>query len=118
MLNHALIEILDRCGQAVLDCVAEMQDEAELLASRNTLAAVEANLRTMAQTLGSFPPELSMRLTELDWDGWRGVYEALVEGGPGRRELVWYAVNGLVPATLAIAGRLRRRQPELFAPTP
>lgn len=114
MLNHALIEIVGRCGHAVLDCVAEMQDEAELFASRNTLEAIEANLRTMAQTLGNLPPELSLRLTELDWDGWRGVYEALVEDGPGRRELVWYAVSALVPATLVLAERLRRQQPQLF----
>lgn len=114
MLNHALIQIVDRCGKAVLDCVAELQDEAELFASRNTLAAVEANLRTMAQTLGGLPPELALQLIELDWSGWRGVYDALVEDGPGRRELVWYGVNGLVPATLVLVERLQRQRPELF----
>lgn len=115
MLNQALFQIVDRCGHAILDCVAELQDEDELFASRNTLAAVEEQLAIMARTLGNLPPALSMRLVELDWEGWRGVYEALVERSTlGRRELIWYAVHALVPATLVVVERLRRRQPDLF----
>ncbi len=112
--HGALYDIVLRCGEAVLALIAEMQDDDELFASRNTLAAIEDHLQIMAQTLGNMPPSLQEPLQLIDWNGWRVVHHSLRTGKQPRREVIWYAVCALVPATLALFEHLHRQQPWLF----
>lgn len=112
--HRSICAVIERCGEAILALVAEMGDEDELLASRNTLAALERELLTMAQTLGNLPPPLLHALPLVDWNGWRAIHACLRENRQPRRSEIWYAIRGLVPATLALLQRLRGRQPELF----
>ena len=91
-----------------------MQDEDELFASTLTLRAVEAQLLIMAHTLGNMTPALHQRLMQVDWVGWAALHDKLRNGVQPRREEIWYAVNGLVPQTMALLLDLRRKQPVLF----
>jgi hypothetical protein len=112
--HRALCEVIAGCGEAVLALVADMQGEDELFASRNTLARIEAQLLTMAQTLGSLPPALQLALPLVDWSGWRAVHRCLAGDRRPRRGEIWYAISALVPATLVLLDRLRQRRPWLF----
>ena len=114
-LSSALFGLVRREGEALLACLADLQDEEELFASANTLAAVEACLRVMARSLADLPPFAQAALAALDWQGWQGVQTALLQPQAPRREAVWYAVTTLVPATLALLEQLRRQRPTLFA---
>lgn len=115
MLHAAnLLQIADECGRDIDALLETLQDEAELFASPNTLSAVERHMQTMAYTLGQFDATLHQHVQEVDWVGWQAVHEALVHQLQPRRELVWYAVRALVPATRALLHRARRRNPGLF----
>lgn len=115
MYTHSLFEIISHTGEAILDLVVEMQGADELFASPNTLAAIELQLSIMANTMAHLPPVLHLRLPQIDWAGWGAVHQALQAGQEPRRDIVWYAVCALVPATLVLLDKLRRREPELFA---
>jgi len=103
--HHALVSVATECGQDIAALLAEMQDESELFASPNTLAAVEQALLTMAHTLAQLGPPLRDHLTELDWAGWQALHAALLHRVTPRRELVWYGVQALVPATMGLLQR-------------
>ena len=94
-------------------CIRD-RGEDELFASTLTLRAVEAQLLILAHTLGNVTPQLHQKLHQADWLGWATLHDKLRRGVQPRREEIWYAVNGLVPQTLALLQDLRRRQPTLF----
>jgi uncharacterized protein with HEPN domain len=114
MLNRAMFDIVRTSGQRVLQLVAQMQSEEELFASANTLGAIEDILLEMAHTIGNLTPAMRGHLPQLDWTGWRALHRCLRADLRPRREAVWYAIRSLVPATLELFDRLRRRQPFLF----
>lgn len=114
MYHRSLFDIVMDTGRGIGLLVREMQDEDELFASPLTLRAVEAQLLIMAHTLGNVTPLLHQRLAEVDWAGWAVLHDKLRRGVQPRREETWYAVNGLVPQTMALLEALRRRQPSLF----
>ncbi len=118
MQHHALVSVATECGQDIAALLAEMQDESELFASPNTLAAVEQALLTMAHTLAQLGPPLRDHLTELDWAGWQALHAALLHRVTPRRELVWYGVQALVPATMGLLQRLWQRHPALLLTQP
>ena len=70
MLTRMQYDILQTCGNNIALLLAEMQGEAELFASANTLQRVEANLLAIAQTLAHLPEPLCRRLLQIDWHGW------------------------------------------------
>ena len=109
LVTNALFDIAVQSGESALVCIAEMQNEDELFASANTLAAVEGHLLAIARSLADLPPDAQLALPELDWRGWQAVHEHLAGKLAPRREEVWYAVTALVPATLVLIERLRRR---------
>jgi uncharacterized protein with HEPN domain len=114
MYQRALHDIVVDTGRSIIALTREMQGEHELFASTLTLRAVEAQLLIMAHTLGNFTPILHQRLRHVDWPGWAALHDKLRNGIQPRREEIWYAVNGLVPQTLALLEDLRRRQPDWF----
>ena len=114
MLPRMQCDILLQCGRAIAALLAEMESEAELFASANTRAGVEAHLLVMAQTLAHFPPALQRRLLRVDWAGWQALQLLLEADGQPRREEVWYGVSSLMPATLYLISELRRRNPAWF----
>lgn len=114
MYHRALYDILMESGHAIAELTREMQDDDELFASRLTLRALEAHVLIMAQTLDNLPPVLHRRLLQVDWRGWDNVHVQLRRAAHPRREPVRYAVNALVPQTLALLADLRRREPDLF----
>jgi len=118
MYQRSLYDIVVDTGRSVGELTREMQDEDELFASTLTLRAVEAQLLIMAHTLGNVTPAMHGRLLQVDWAGWAALHDKLRRGVQPRREEIWYAVNALVPQTLALLAELRRRQPDWFGLTP
>jgi len=114
MYHRSLYDIVMDTGQSIVSLTREMQGEAELFASPLTLRAVEARLLIMGQTLGHLTPALHQALMQVDWPGWAALHDKLHNGIQPRREEIWYAINGLVPQTMALLRELRRRQPVWF----
>jgi uncharacterized protein with HEPN domain len=114
MYHRSLYEIVMETGRSIGLLTCEMQDEDELFASTLTLRAVEAQLLIMAHTLGNVTPALHQGLLQVDWAGWAALHDKLRNGIQPRREETWYAVNGLVPQTMALLQALRRKQPAWF----
>lgn len=114
MYHRSLYDIVMETGRSIGVLTKEMQGEAELFASALTLRAVEAQLLIMAHTLGNVTPVLHQRLMQVDWIGWAALHDKLRNGVQPRREEIWYAVNGLVPQTMALLEDLRRKQPVWF----
>lgn len=114
LLPRMQCDMVQASGQAIAQLVAPMQSEQELFASPATLQAVEAHLRLIATTLAHLPEPLQMRLTELDWHGWSRLHHALDQPHSPRREAVWYGIQALVPATLEMLARVRKRYPVWF----
>jgi uncharacterized protein with HEPN domain len=107
-------DILLASARSLQELLKEMQSEAELFASPNTLQRVETYLLVMAQTLTHLPPPMQARLLQVDWHGW-GCLQALLErNGQPRRAEVWYGTQALVPATLELIAKLRRSEPVWF----
>lgn len=115
MYARALFDIIHTQGQAVLQLTVALEGGAdELFASTNTLAVIEDKLFDVAHTLAHLPPVVMLRLPQVDWHGWDGLHRALRERSPDRRDIVWYAVCGLLPATLVLLDQLRAQEPEWF----
>ncbi|WP_157271901.1 hypothetical protein [Azohydromonas aeria] len=114
MYHRSLYDIVMDTGHSVQALTREMQGEDELFASTLTLRAVEAQLLIMAHTLGNVTPALHSRLLQVDWGRWAALHYKLRRGVQPRREETWYAVNALVPQTMALLAELRRRQPVWF----
>ena len=106
--------IVESGALAIDALLAEMQDEDELFASRNTLARIERLLLVIAQTLEHLSPALRLRLGRIDWHGWRALRDVLDQRRAPRRNEVWYGVSALLPATLERFEDLRRREPVWF----
>ena len=114
MYHRSLYGIVMDTGRSIGLLTQAMQGEAELFASALTLRAVEAQLLIMAHTLGNVTPSLQQRLLHVDWNGWAVLHDKLRNGIQPRREETWYAINGLVPQTMALLAELRRRRPVWF----
>lgn len=115
MYARALFDIIHDRGDQILKLVLALQDGPdELFASTNTLAVIESHLWDVADTLAHLPPVLLLRLPQVDWAGWAALHSALREGRQPRQDEVWYAVCGLLPATLVLLDRLRASEPDWF----
>lgn len=114
MLPLMQYNILQASGHVVCTLLAEMQSEAELFASANTLQRVEAHLLVIAQTLAHLPEPLRRRLVQIDWHGWECLQRLLEQDVQPRHEEVWYGIHALVPATLDLIAALRRHEPVWF----
>lgn len=115
MYARALFDIVHTHGDRALRLIGELQGGAdEFFASANTQAAVEAHLLQVAQTLVHLPPVVMLRLAHVDWVGWEALLSALRHDVVPRRDIVWYGLTGLLPATLALLDQLRAREPEWF----
>jgi uncharacterized protein with HEPN domain len=115
MLSRMQLDIVHDSARVIETLLDEMQDEAELFASANTLAHVEAHLLVVPQTLAHLPPALQRRLARMDWRSWRVLRDMLDTGVQPRREAVWYGISALLPAALDLIDDLRRREPAWFA---
>lgn len=114
MLARMQCDMLRNSALALRDILADLQDDEELFASRNTLVRVEAHLLLMAQTMGHLAPALHERLLLADWRGWQSLQDVLANDTQPRRDAVWYALRALVPTTLEMIDALRRREPVWF----
>lgn len=115
MYARALFDLIHRHGDALLALLVGLEDGAdELFASPNTCAAVEGHLLDIARTLAHLPPVVMLRLPQVDWSAWGAIHRALRERDPARRDIVWYAVCAVLPATLVLLDQLRAREPEWF----
>lgn len=114
MLTRLQCDLVRECGQIIATVTAGMADEDELFASANTLAVVESHLLVVAQTLAHLQPALQARLAWVDWTGWQALGGLLEHDVQSRREVVWYAIRSLLPATLQLIEKLRRIEPVWF----
>lgn len=114
MLTRMQYDILLQCGRSLAALLEELQGEAELFASANTLQQVERYLLVFAQTLAHLPEALRLRLVQVDWHGWSHLQLLLEQNRQPRRAEVWYGTQSLVPATLELMAKLRRQDPVWF----
>jgi uncharacterized protein with HEPN domain len=114
MLTRMQFEILQSSARSIALLLREMQGEAELFSSANTLLQVEACLRVFAQTLAHLPEPLRQRLLQVDWHGWTCLQQLLEQDAQPRRAEVWYGTQSLVPNTLALIKKLRQQEPVWF----
>jgi uncharacterized protein with HEPN domain len=115
MYARALFDIIHTRGDAALSLLEALEGGAdELFASTNTLAVVEAHLLAVAHTLAHLPPVVMLRLSQADWSGWAALHSALRHQIEPRRDIVWYGVRSLLPATLVLLDQLRAQEPEWF----
>ena len=114
MLTRMQYDILLARARSLQVLLKELQSEAELFASPNTLQCVEGDLLVMAQTLTHLPASMQARLVQVDWHGWACLQALLETDGQPRRGEVWYGTQSLVPATLALLAQLRRTEPVWF----
>jgi hypothetical protein len=116
MYARALFDIIHTSGDQILKLLLALEGGSdELFASTNTLAVIEDHLYNVANTLAHLPQVVILRLPQVDWTGWQAAYLALRHKTEPRRDIVWYAVCSLLPATLVLLDRLREREPEWFA---
>jgi len=120
MYARALFDIIHTSGSTVMKLLVALEGGAdELFASRNTLSVIEDHLWNVANTIAHLPPVVMLRLPQVDWNGWRGVFEALRDRADKpvseRRDVVWYAACALLPATLVLMDQLRAQEPRWFA---
>jgi uncharacterized protein with HEPN domain len=115
MYARALFDIIHTSGDHILKLLLALEGGAdELFASTNTLAVIEDHLYNVANTLAHLPPVVMLRLPQVDWSGWAAAYDALRHQTEPRRDIVWYAVCSLLPATLVLLDKLREQEPEWF----
>jgi uncharacterized protein with HEPN domain len=114
MYQRSLYDIVMETGQSINTLTKEMQGEEELFASTLTLRAVEAQLLIMAHTIGNLTPMMHQHLMQVDWNGWAVLHDKLRNGVQPRQGEIWYAINGLVPQTMALLEDLKRKRPVLF----
>lgn len=115
MYSKALFDIIHTSGNQVLKLLVALEGGAdELFASTNTLSVIEEHLLNVANTLAHLPPVVMLRLPQVDWTGWDALFRALRRRTPDRRDIVWYAVCGLLPATLVLLDQLREQEPSWF----
>lgn len=115
MYARALFDIIHSRGDTALRLIEALEGGAdELFTSHATLAAVEDQLLDVARTLAHLPPVVMLRLSQVDWQGWSAVLAALRARTEPRRDIVWYGLSALLPATLVLLDRLRADEPEWF----
>ncbi|MBP6647680.1 MAG: hypothetical protein KA207_17610 [Burkholderiaceae bacterium] len=114
MLTRMQYDILLASARSLQALLKEMQSEAELFASANTLQRVEVCLLVMAQTLTHLPKPMQARLVQVDWHGWSCLEALLEKNAHPRRAEVWYGTQSLVPMTLELLATLRRQEPVWF----
>ncbi len=117
MLDAAMLTIIDEAGVNVLT-LTEGLDETEFFSTRLTRQEVGRQVATMAGILQRLSDGLRTEFSELDWEGWEGVWRQLEADGESGRHALWFAVRSLVPATLMWLRVYRQSRPELFACKP
>ncbi len=114
MLTRMQYDILQASARSIAVLLREMQSDAELFSSANTLRKVESYLLVIAQTLAHLPPPLQQRLLQVDWHGWSCLQKQLEQDLQPRRAEVWYGTQALVPNTLQLLKKLRQQEPIWF----
>lgn len=114
ILTRMQYDILQSSAQSMELLLREMQSDAELFASANTLLRVEACLLVIAQTLAHLPQPLQQRLLQVDWHGWNCLQQQLEQDQQPRHAAVWYGTQSLVPNTLQLLAQLRQQEPAWF----
>lgn len=114
MFAGALLGIIEAAGLAAMT-LAEGVERDELLASRLTRAEILRQLHALAENAARMPGPTRDAMPEIDWHGWETLAPQLATSrGPEVNDLLWFAVQSLVPATLLWLRVYRRSQAELF----
>ena len=114
LLSGALLNILNEAGEAVLTLTEGLEPE-EFFASRLTQREVIRQMRILAETAASIPPEIKTSMVEIDWAGWSILGAQLNLTGGLDSDTLWFGVRSLVPATLMWMRVFRSSSPGLFS---
>mgnify|MGYP003705421335 CR=1 FL=1 len=109
-----LVQIAEECAHEVLVLLRPLESENELFCSVNTLNAIVERVRMLASTLGQMGRPWTSVVPELDWPAWQRVHDGLGRSGPPDRDMLWFVVSSLVPATAMLLRQARHRHPGLF----
>ena len=117
LLSAALLGIIEDAGVVILTLTEAVGPE-EFFSSRITQHEVMRHMRVLAETAANVPDELKRKLIDIDWAGWDVLCANLTLEGGFERDVVWFGVRSLVPATLMWLRFYRKDAPEWFSPTP
>ena len=114
LVHSALLGLIEQSGTAVA-ILTEGLARAELLRSRLTRVQVLRQLKTLSESVAQVDASARQEMPELDWSGWDGL-RPVFNGPPGEAldEVLWFACQAMVPATLLWLRVYRQSQPELF----
>ncbi|MBX9715741.1 MAG: hypothetical protein K2X42_04020 [Burkholderiaceae bacterium] len=113
MITAPLLQLTNDACESVLILTDGLQRD-EFMRSQLTRAEVTRQLQRLTDTLADAPDALRHQMPEIDWDGWRATRLALPLAGVPQDEVLWFAVQSLVPATLSWLRVYREQQPALF----
>ncbi len=114
VFGSALLALIEQAGTGIATLIEGLARD-ELLRSRLTRAEVLRQLRTLADSAGQVPPALRGEMPEIDWPGWDAMRARLkAPPGPVLDEVLVFACESLVPATLLWLRVYRTSRPALF----
>ena len=110
----ALLAIIEQAGMAVVILVEGLERD-ELMRSRLTRAEVLRQLHTLGASVAEIDSEVRAAMPEIDWTGWETMRRPLsLPPGHALDEVLWFACESLVPATLLWLRVHRHSQAALF----
>jgi len=109
-----LVQIAEECAHEVSALLRPMESEDELFRSANTLNAIVERVRVLASALGQMDQPWTCTIPALDWPAWQRVHEGLGRAGPPDRDMLWFVISSLVPATVVLLREARHQHPGLF----
>jgi hypothetical protein len=113
MITAAMLKTIEEAGAGVLVLVDGLA-EPDFVRSRLTRHEVRRQLQLIAATLDALPEASQRAMPEIDWPGWRAVWQALQPPGAAQDDAAWFAARALVPATLSWLRVYRVSEPALF----
>jgi uncharacterized protein with HEPN domain len=100
-------------GGAVQVLIGDM-DQAQYFASRLTRREIERHLRIMNETAAALPEDVRAQLSVVNWQAWIDLSAALPCDSRVQKDIVWHALETLVPITGYHLRHYKAKLPELF----
>ena len=113
MLNISPFNTIEEAGTAALTLTEGLEKE-EFFASRLTRAETRRQLHLMSASTVLLSQQTQSRMVEIDWEGWRILYQRLATSDKAEDTLLWLAIRVLAPDTLMWLRVYRKNQPEWF----
>ena len=112
--DRLAVDIIENACTAVLT-LSEGLEQTELMASRFTKHEIRRQLLSTCDAHAALSAEAHEALEELDFAGWVGIGQRILEGGESEVHASWLAIRAMAPTTLGWVRFYRSQKPELFS---